>query len=182
VQLFERVRGLAVTDALTGLANYRRMMESLDSELLRSARTGRPFSVALFDLDGLKAINDRYGHLVGSRAICRVANVLRSNSRTVDVPARYGGDEFALVLPETGADAAADVLRRVCLHISQDSEFPPLSVSAGFASFPQGGETVETLLEAADRSLYQAKPRRPADAHQNARTSVAATPSGRDQR
>lgn len=181
VQLFDTIRGLATTDALTGLANYRRMMESLDAELLRSARTGRPFSVLLFDLNGLKSINDRHGHLVGSRAICRVARVLRGDSRTVDVPARYGGDEFALLLPETGPAAAADVLRRVCLHVSQDGELPLLSISAGAASFPDDGDTVESLLAAADRSLYRAKEHSglPADP---AHAGAAAAPSGPERR
>ncbi|MDE3110064.1 MAG: GGDEF domain-containing protein [Acidobacteriota bacterium] len=157
VQLFGQIRDLAATDPLTGLANYRRLMEALDAELQRSDRTGRPFSVALFDLDGLKAINDRYGHLTGSRAICRVANVLRANSRTIDVPSRYGGDEFAAMLPETGPVEAEEFLRRVCDCVSQDAEFPPIAVSAGLASFPLDGRATDALLAAADGSLYDAK-------------------------
>ncbi len=159
VRLFDRIRHMAATDPLTGLANYRGMMESLETERLRCERTGRVFAVALFDLDGLKTINDRYGHLVGSRAICRVASVLRRESRVVDVAARYGGDEFALVLPETSVLAASDVVRRVCSRVSQDSKFPPISVSAGIAGFPQDGQTIESLLVAADRKLYRVKGR-----------------------
>lgn len=158
VQLFGQIRDLAATDPLTGLANYRRMMEALGSELLRSDRTGRPFSIVLFDLNGLKSINDRYGHLTGSRAICRVANVLRANSRTIDVPSRYGGDEFALLLPETGPAEADEVLRRVCACVLQDAEFPPIAVSAGCGSHPHDGRTSDALLAAADRALYRAKP------------------------
>jgi diguanylate cyclase (GGDEF)-like protein len=159
VQLFEKVRSLAATDPLTGLANYRFLMESLDSETQRSARTERPFVLVLFDLDGLKAINDRHGHLVGSRAICRVAEVLRGDSRAIDVPARYGGDEFALILPETGPAAADEVVHRICRHVSLDRELPAISVSAGLASFPHDGQTVDALLAAADRALYRAKQR-----------------------
>ena len=112
VHLFESVRHLAVTDPLTGLANYRRLVDALDGEIQRSRRTGRRFSLLLFDLDGLKKVNDNYGHLVGSKALCRVANVLRVNSRSIDTAARYGGDEFALILPETGINAAQEVARR----------------------------------------------------------------------
>ncbi len=101
--LFRQVRTLAISDSLTGLANYRHLVDVLQSELERSGRTNRPFSVLLMDLDGLKKINDRHGHVIGSRALCRVATILRLNSRSIDTAARYGGDEFALVLPETNA-------------------------------------------------------------------------------
>src|SRR5207249_1236467 len=97
-RLFERVRHMAVSDPLTGLANYRRLLDVLENETERTDRSGRPFAVLLLDLDGLKAINDSYGHLVGSRAICRVADILRIHCRAIDTAARYGGDEFALVL------------------------------------------------------------------------------------
>src|SRR6266699_3282967 len=95
-RLFEQVHHLAVSDPLTGLANYRRLLDVLENETERTDRTGRPFSVLLLDLDGLKKINDSYGHLVGSRAICRLADILRIHCRAVDTAARYGGDEFAL--------------------------------------------------------------------------------------
>jgi diguanylate cyclase (GGDEF)-like protein len=165
VRLFDRIRRMAGTDPLTGLANYRGMMESLEAERARSERTGRVFAVVLLDLDGLKAINDRYGHLAGSRAICRVAAVLRRESRAVDVAARYGGDEFALVLPETSVAAAHDAARRVCLRVSRDRKSPPISVSAGVAAFPGDGMTIEALLLAADRALYAAKASRALEPH-----------------
>lgn len=101
-QLFDRIRELALSDPLTGLANYRRLVDVLGNEIERSKRTGSTFSLLLFDLDGLKKINDLHGHLVGTRAICRVADALRLCSRSIDTAARQGGDEFALVLPETG--------------------------------------------------------------------------------
>jgi len=115
VRLFENVRHLAVTDPLTGSANYRRLVDALENEIQRSRRTGRPFSLLLLDLDGLKKINDNYGHLVGTRALCRVANVLRANSRFIDTAARYGGDEFALIIVgdwgECGASSGKPYLR-----------------------------------------------------------------------
>jgi len=158
-RLFDQVRHLAVSDSLTGLANYRRLLAVLENEIQRSRRSKRPFAVLLLDLDGLKTVNDRYGHLVGSRALCRLANILRVHCRAVDTAARYGGDEFALVLPEASGEAAGRVARRICERLAADGETPVLSVSAGAAVFPQDGETIEKLLGAADRALYRMKRR-----------------------
>ena len=157
VRLFEEVRCLAMTDPLTGLANYRRLMDALDAEVQRSRRTGRHFALLLFDLDGLKKINDSHGHLVGSKALCRVAQVMRGNSRAIDIAARYGGDEFALILPETGIKAAQEVARRICDSVAQDQELPPISVSVGVALYARDGETLDALLGAADRGLYKTR-------------------------
>jgi len=156
-QLFRKVRTLAISDSLTGLANYRRLIDILQNELERSDRTNRSFSLLLMDLDGLKLINDRYGHLAGSRALCRVATILRLNCRSIDTAARYGGDEFALVMPESGADAAQQVADRVrnCLEI--DPEVPRLSLSVGTATFPECGRTVQQLIGCADLALYEMK-------------------------
>ncbi len=158
-RLFDQVHRLAVSDSLTGLANYRRLLDVLEAELQRSRRTGRSFAVLLLDLDGLKTVNDRYGHLVGSRALCRLATVLRVHCRAMDTAARYGGDEFALVLPEAGGEAAGRVAQRICERLAADGDAPPLSVSAGAAIFPQDGDTIEKLLGAADRALYRMKGR-----------------------
>ncbi len=156
-RLFDQVRHMAVSDPLTGLANYRRLLDVLESEMERSRRTGRPFSVLLLDLDGLKTINDRHGHLIGSRALCRLADVLRVHCRAMDTAARYGGDEFAVVLPEAGGEAAARVAQRICARLAADGQTPAVSVSAGAAVFPSDGETVEKLLGAADHALYRMK-------------------------
>lgn len=161
VQLFDSVRHLAVSDALTGLANYRRLVSELENEIQRSDRTARPFALLLFDLDGLKKINDQFGHLVGSRALCRVADVIRLHSRTIDTCARYGGDEFAVILPETTLEAAQEVGRRINDRVANDPEQPRISVSFGAAAFPADGRTIETLLDAADRALYHLKGQRP---------------------
>jgi diguanylate cyclase (GGDEF)-like protein len=153
-RLFEQVRSMAVSDPLTGLANYRRLISVLEAELDRSRRTQRPFSVVLLDMDGLKIINDQYGHLTGSRALVRIGKVLRNHSRAIDTPARYGGDEFALVLPEAAKDIASRVVSRIRERVAAESEAPALSVSAGVAAFPEDGDTPEKLLGAADRALY----------------------------
>lgn len=153
----DHLRHLAATDALTGLANYRRLSEELASEIKRSDRTGRAFAVLMFDLDGMKQINDRHGHLAGNRALCRLADIFRFSCRSIDTAARYGGDEFAIVLPETGAKDAALVRKRICERLSSDREEPPLSVSAGMAVYPEDGATIDTLFQAADRALYEMK-------------------------
>jgi diguanylate cyclase (GGDEF)-like protein len=156
----EQARVLAVSDPLTGLANYRLLIERLASEIKRFGRDGRPFSILLLDLDGLKKINDEHGHVVGSLALCRMAEVLHLSCRAIDTPARYGGDEFALVLPGTSSEDARRVARRISQRLAEDVEIPRLSVSIGIAEYPRDGLTVEHLLSAADRALYDEKHRR----------------------
>jgi len=155
----QQARLLAVRDPLTGLANYRLLIERIDDEIKRYGRASKPFSVLLLDLDGLKGINDKYGHLVGSLAICRVAEVLHLSCRETDTAARYGGDEFALVLPESPAESAAMVAKRVSERLAQDAEEPRLSVSIGVAEYPRDGATIEHLLSVADQALYNDKQR-----------------------
>ena len=153
----EHIRHLAVTDPLTGLANYRRLLDAFDSEIKRYGRTGRSFAVLMLDLDGLKKINDTYGHLVGSEALCRLANILRIHCREIDTAGRYGGDEFVLVLPETEFGAARRVADRISERLRTDGDEPPISVSTGIAVYPQDGRTIAELFGAADRTLYAAK-------------------------
>ena len=157
-----RAQVLAVTDSLTGLGNYRRILDVLRAEIERSGRTGRPFAVLLLDVDGLKEINDRYGHLAGSRALCQVGDVLRLLCRGIDTAARYGGDEFAVILPETNAAAAELVASRIRQRIATDSAQPTLSASIGVAVYPRDGETIEGLLQKADYEMYAMKSRRTA--------------------
>jgi diguanylate cyclase (GGDEF)-like protein len=159
-RLFERVRHMAVSDPLTGLANYRRLLDVLENETERTDRSGRPFAVLLLDLDGLKTINDSYGHLVGSRAICRVADILRIHCRAIDTAARYGGDEFALVLPESQDDEARRVADRIRQVMGNDDEPPRLSASMGIAVYRGDGERIEKLLSEADQQLYAEKAKR----------------------
>jgi diguanylate cyclase (GGDEF)-like protein len=153
----EHARVLAVSDPLTGLANYRLLLERLGSEINRYGRDGRPFSVLLLDLDGLKKINDMHGHVVGSLALCRVAEVLHLSCRAIDTPARYGGDEFALVLPGTTSEDARRVAQRISQRLTEDVEAPLLSVSIGVAEYPRDGLTIEHMLSAADQALYDGK-------------------------
>jgi diguanylate cyclase (GGDEF)-like protein/PAS domain S-box-containing protein len=156
-ELEDLLRRQAASDPLTGLANYRHLVDILDSEIKRSKRTGREFALLFFDVDGLKLINDRYGHLIGNQALCRLADVLTSSCRDIDTPARFGGDEFAVVLPETHAQDAQHVARRICESVSTDANGPALSVSVGVAVYPQNGNSIERLLCEADSQLYSVK-------------------------
>jgi diguanylate cyclase (GGDEF)-like protein len=153
----EHARVLAVSDPLTGLANYRLLLDRLGSEIKRYGRDARPFSVLLLDLDGLKKINDAHGHVVGSRALCRVAEALLLSCRAIDTSARYGGDEFALVLPGTSSEDAVRIAQRISERLTEDVEIPHLSVSIGFAEYPRDGLTIEHILSFADRALYGEK-------------------------
>jgi len=155
--LEDHLRRQALTDSLTGLGNHRQLFEVLQAEICRTKRTEREFALLLLDLDGLKAINDRFGHPAGNRALCRLARILADCCRSIDTAARQGGDEFALVLPETGAAAATLVARRICELLAKDTEEPAVSVSVGVASYPRDAENVGTLLYAADRFLYAMK-------------------------
>lgn len=145
---------LAVTDPLTGLANYRRLLEVISMEISRANRHQRSFAVVFFDMDGLKRINDELGHLTGSRAVCRFAAILSAGLRTTDTAARYGGDEFVVVLSDTDQQGAALVVSRTHERLEADPDVPKLSVSAGIAIYPSDGHTPTTLLSAADRALY----------------------------
>lgn len=152
-----QLRELVVTDPLTGLPNYRRLLEVMQMEIARADRHNRQFAVVFFDMDGLKRINDEMGHLIGSRAVCRFAETLRAACRETDTPARYGGDEFVAVLSDTDLDGAKLVVKRTNERLQDDGDQPRLSVSAGIAVYPRDGGTPTTLLSAADRALYQNK-------------------------
>src|SRR5258708_2298827 len=142
-ELENHLRQQAASDSLTGLANYRHLVDVLDGEIRRSNRTNREFALLFFDMDGLKRIKARYGHLVGSQALCRLADVLNSSCRDIDTPARFGGDQFALVLPETNAEAAKLVAARVCETVSSDSKGASLSGNIGTAVYPQQRESTD---------------------------------------
>jgi diguanylate cyclase (GGDEF)-like protein/PAS domain S-box-containing protein len=158
--LEERLRGQADSDSLTGLANHRRLFEVLHTEISRSKRTGREFALMLLDVDQFKKINDQYGHLVGDRALCRLTNILRNCCRSIDTAARQGGDEFALVLPETGAADAGLVGERISELLAKEVEEPMLAVSVGVAAYPRDAESVGPLLYAADAALYEMRGKR----------------------
>jgi len=153
----DQLRQLAVSDSLTGLANYRRLQEVLEHEIQRLDRTARSFAIVFLDLNGLKTINDLHGHLAGSRALCRVAEALRLACRSIDTAARYGGDEFAIVLPEASEAAAALVVRRIGELLAADIEAPRITVSTGLAICPRDGLTAAELLASADRAQYATK-------------------------
>lgn len=158
--LENHLRRLAASDALTGLGNYRHLIQALAMEIKRSKRTGHEFAVLILDVDGLKRINDQYGHVVGNQALCRVADALVICCRDIDSAVRFGGDEFAIVLPETGREAANSVALRVCASIRNDDKGPDLSVSLGVALYPEDGDTVESLMKAADSAMYAIKRKR----------------------
>ena len=152
-------RILAGVDRLTGLGNYRKLIDTLELEIKRAERTKRTFVVLLMDLDRLKQINDVHGHPVGNRALCRLANVLQIHCRGIDTPARYGGDEFALVLPECGLEFGRAIADRITDRLAKDGELPALSVSIGYSVWPYHGTTVDELFREADRALYEMKHR-----------------------
>ncbi len=171
--LEDQLRHQASSDSLTGLANHRRLFEVLHAEICRSDRTSREFSLVLLDLDGLKEINDQLGHPTGDRALCRLAQILKDCCRSIDTAARHGGDEFALVLPETGIAAATLVARRICELLAGETEHPALSVSVGIASHPKDADSIGTLLYAADKALYAMKDSRRPSARTAPRDSHA---------
>lgn len=160
---FRRVEELTVVDEHTGLFNARYLRRVLDSEVERARRFSRPLSVIFLDLDHFKRVNDSFGHAVGTAVLVEVGEVIRRGLRTVDVPTRYAGDEFVVVLPETSKNAAVEVAERLHAALGQQSfrgggaALVRLSGSFGVASYPEDGDTAEKLLEAADGAMYEVK-------------------------
>jgi diguanylate cyclase (GGDEF)-like protein/PAS domain S-box-containing protein len=156
-RLEEEMRQLVLRDPLTGLGNYRRLQEAFETETKWLQRTGRPAALLLLDVDGLKKINDAHGHLVGSRALCRLADALRTECRAIDTAVRHGGDEFAVILPDTNAEGGRSLAFRMASRLANDGEDPPVSFSYGVGAYPHDGRTLDQLLAVADRPLYEMK-------------------------
>ena len=161
--LFDRMSDLAIRDGLTSLYNWRHFYELLRAEVRRAERYGGPFSVVMIDSDILKPINDTYGHPAGDEFIRQVGCLIRDAVRTTDHAARYGGDEFGLILPQTGRAAAFALAERLRLAVEGhdfsigDEHLRP-TISLGVSTFVQGkGMTAEDVVTRADRALYEAK-------------------------
>jgi diguanylate cyclase (GGDEF)-like protein len=161
--VLERAEALSVTDDLTQLYNSRYLNQVLRREAKRAMRSGRPLSLLFLDLDGFKRVNDTHGHLAGSAALVEAASVIRGSARETDVVARFGGDEFALILPDTGCEGATSVAERVrerlALHkfLERDGLIVRLTVSVGVATLPDVAASAEDLMKAADTAMYRVK-------------------------
>jgi diguanylate cyclase (GGDEF)-like protein len=163
VALHDQLQRQATVDELTALANHRRFRDALDFEFKRMRRTHRPLALVLFDIDNFKSVNDTYGHPQGDRVLQAVAKVLRDACRSTDVPARYGGEELALILPETDLDGGftiAEAVRRGIEALSvplEDGGVLQLTISAGVSALDRFTVDPAALIQASDTALYEAK-------------------------
>jgi diguanylate cyclase (GGDEF)-like protein len=162
VLLHQEAQQLSITDALTGLGNFRSFQHSLAREVDRAARFERTLGLLIIDLDRFKSVNDLHGHQVGNDVLVEVAERLRAVVREVDMVARYGGEEFVVVLPESDSDGALGTAERICAAMRRDvfrvaGIDVPVTVSVGAAVFPRHGQNANDLIRAADRALYAAK-------------------------
>jgi len=149
----------AFIDHLSGLANRRRLERQLEREVSRTLRFGHPFSLLMFDIDDFKNLNDSFGHDAGDEAIRRLGKVLREETRGIDLAARIGGDEFAVLLVETNLVGASDLAERLRIAIA-DLSIPqarPITTSVGVAECPSCAQTWADIMKAADTALYEAK-------------------------
>ncbi len=161
-RLIKTVKREALTDKLTGLPNRRFGMEALQNEINRSKRYGHVFSIAMVDIDHFKLVNDSYGHTEGDKVLAMMADLARKCLRNVDLVARFGGEEFLIILPETDIKRAYVVIERFCKMFNEASFSDVLcaknlTLSGGIAQFPHDGEDAHSLLKMADERLYLAK-------------------------
>jgi diguanylate cyclase (GGDEF)-like protein len=153
---------LSAIDSLTGLFNRAFFFSAVDREIQRSARSGRGFCLLMMDLDGLKSVNDRFGHYMGDRVLRSVGHVIRTGVRRIDTAARYGGDEFVVLLPETdptGAFVVAEKIRQGVAELSVEGTGNQVktSLSIGAVGYPDDGRTADELMISADRAMYDSK-------------------------
>ena len=162
-QKFTELSSLVRTDTLTGIANYRYFLQALEQEIERTQRSGQPTSLIMLDIDFFKKVNDQWGHEVGNQALIHLSRLLQQIVRKLDIPCRYGGEEFAVILPDTNLAACLPVAERIRQGIEKsplDVAGQPLqmTVSLGIATYTDKQETtVEDLVKQADQYLYQAK-------------------------
>jgi diguanylate cyclase (GGDEF)-like protein len=162
-ELSQRLRNMAYRDAVTGLYNHRYFREQLQHEVERSSRYGTPLSLVLLDMNNFKEINDRYGHFMGDRFLGMVGEVIARQVRSSDVGARYGGDEFVIILPSTSFEEARATAEKLalavanCAAMTSSGEPVQLGISFGVASCPDEANTPSSLIERADGRLYEAK-------------------------
>ena len=163
-ELGQRLRSLAYRDALTDLYNHRYFHEQLSHEVERANRYNRPLSIILMDLDHFKEVNDTFGHLMGDKLLTLIGQIINNHVRGSDIAARYGGDEFAIILPDTSAEDAEQTARKLAKAIAKGRSYAgtisgslPLSTSYGVATCPEGARSVTELLQLADDRLYAAK-------------------------
>jgi diguanylate cyclase (GGDEF)-like protein len=172
----ERIQELTVTDDCTGLFNMRHLHRSLEAEVERARRFEAPLSVIFLDLDRFKRINDRHGHLAGSRLLAEIGSLLRDNLRVVDLAFRYGGDEFVILLPQTPKQAAVEAAARLllCLRhyrfLAAEGLHLPMVASFGIACFPDDADSAEDLIRCADEMMYAVK--------NSTRNGIAVAPLG----
>jgi diguanylate cyclase (GGDEF)-like protein len=157
--VFQKLQQTSITDGLTGIKTRRFFWEALSSEWKRASRSGRPFSVVLIDLDKFKEVNDSLGHLEGDLVLARVGRLLEQKCRQSNVVARYGGDEFIILMPETGIEQAQALAERLRVWVATDPtlEEHHITGSFGVASFPVHGFSIEDLIRVADAGMYVAK-------------------------
>ena len=157
---FKALKRIAVIDQLTGLNNRRSFISYFEKESDRSRRTGRNFSIMMVDLDGFKKINDRYGHAEGDKVLIRVANLFKTYLRTADFACRYGGDEFAVLMPETGRTEAENLKERVLEQLNKENEVSEIQVGLSIGIHESAGEDLEKIMHMADTRMYREKNRK----------------------